>query len=204
MIINSAKLLVAFMAVFLVQGEAARGQNPMPEVLDTGTIREQFDYINNRTRIYENYRAIREDMFQKLRTNVGDTLNANRISNLQLRSEIDKLSGELNIADGNINTISIERDKAINERDSITLLGITMHKTAYNSVMWTLIAGLLFLTGFMFLVLKRALAVTRNSKIDLEDIKREFENFRKVAHENKEKLILSHFNEIKKLKERGH
>ena len=39
-------------------------------------MKEQLNYIEEKTRIYENYRAIREDMFQKLKGNISDTLSS--------------------------------------------------------------------------------------------------------------------------------
>lgn len=48
------------------------GQTTMPVELNNNTIKEQLNYIEGHTRIYENYRAIREDIFQKLVVNVTD------------------------------------------------------------------------------------------------------------------------------------
>ena len=50
-------------AVIILAG-TLRGycQNDTPEVFKQGTLSEQMKYLNERTRIYENYRAIREDM----------------------------------------------------------------------------------------------------------------------------------------------
>jgi hypothetical protein len=41
-------------------------QTTIPAELNNNTIKEQLIYLEGHTRIYENYRAIREDMFQKL------------------------------------------------------------------------------------------------------------------------------------------
>ena len=48
----------------------------MPDVLKTGKLNEQLNYIEERTKIYEYYRAIREDMFQQIKKNTLDTLAA--------------------------------------------------------------------------------------------------------------------------------
>ena len=68
--------LTLFTCSFLLEIPIASCQTAMPEVLDTGTLDNQFTYIHERTRIYENYRAIREDMFQKIRSNAMDSLTA--------------------------------------------------------------------------------------------------------------------------------
>ena len=70
--IHLLKILLVCLIGFT--GNLAYGQSSMPEILDTGTIQEQFDYLDERTRIYNNFRAIREDMFQKIRSNTIDSL----------------------------------------------------------------------------------------------------------------------------------
>jgi len=47
----------------------------MPDVLLQNPLKEQLNYLEEHTKIYENFRAIREDMFQKLKVNISDTLN---------------------------------------------------------------------------------------------------------------------------------
>ncbi len=188
--------------LILAQGQGF-AQTNMPEIMTKGTINEQMNYVNDRTRIYENYRAIREDIFQQMKNNAIDSLNKAK----ETITNINKSNAELeeNIVDlrKQITKLGNERDDAIKNRDSLEFFGISMTKPAYNKLLWTIIFILLSLTVFVFLLFKRSNSVTRSSRIDLEDIKKEFEEFRKVAHENKEKLIVSHFNEIKKLKEMG-
>ena len=65
-------LTVVFMTMVLFQ---AKGQTTMPDVLLKNTLKEQLNYLEERTKIYENYRAIREDMFQKVKGNITDTLS---------------------------------------------------------------------------------------------------------------------------------
>jgi preprotein translocase subunit SecF len=178
-------------------------QSRMPEIMNTGTLTEQMNYVNERTRIYENYRAIREDIFQQMKNNAIDSLDNAKENISELYATNNNL--EENISDLNLQISKLvkERDEAIENRDSLLFFGINMSKAAYNKLLWTIIIVLLSLTMFVFLLFKRSNSVTRNALTDLEDIKREFEEFRRVAHENKEKLIVSHFNEIKKLKEMG-
>lgn len=199
-------IFVGLLTLVLFYGSGsinANAQSDMPEIMQDGSLKEQLDYINERTRIYENYRAIREDIFQKMRSNTLDSLNTakNTISGLEkTRSDLD---GQITSLNEQISSLNKELSEAINNRDSLMFFGISMSKSAYNKLLWSIIIGLLVLTVIVFLMFKRSFVVTRIAKTDLEDIKKEFEDFRKVAHENKEKLIVSHFNEIKKLKEMG-
>ena len=178
-------------------------QGRMPEVMDNGTLEEQLQYINDRTRIYENYRAIREDIFQKMKSNSLDSLNTSKEKILLLADTNSEQENTISGLNRQISDISDERDAAIKNRDSLLFFGMNLTKSAYNKILWSLIIALLLITAFVFLLFKRSNSVTRTALKDLEDIKKEFEEFRRIAHENKEKLIVSHFNEIKKMKEMG-
>ena len=91
-------------------------------------------------------------------------------------------------------------DEAVRTKNNIKVLGLDINKFAYNSVMWIIVAGLAVLLTIGFLVFKRNLTVTRNTKKDLEDLKTEFEAYRKQSREAREKMSMEHFNELKKLR----
>ena len=61
-------------------------QTDMPDVLQKGSLTEQLNYIEERTRIYDYYRAIREDMWQQIKKNTLDSLAVSKgnISTLTL------------------------------------------------------------------------------------------------------------------------
>ncbi len=73
-------------------------------------------------------------------------------------------------------------------------------KTADNAVMWTIIAVLAGILAVGFLVFKRNHVVTTHTKKEIEDLKREFEAYRKASREAREKMSMAHFNELKKLR----
>ena len=62
------------------------------------------------------------------------------------------------------------------------------------------LAGLAVLLGMGFLAFKRNLIQTSETKKELQDLKGEFEAYRKSAREAREKMSMDHFNEIRKLK----
>jgi hypothetical protein len=176
------------------------GQNSIPEALTKGTLKEQLDYINDKTRIYEQYRAIREDMFQVIKNNSIDSLNA-------AKTVINGLKGSIRARDMNIDSLKValaatkdDLDKMIKTKNSISLLGIEINKVAYNAVMWIIIAILAGALAFGFLAFKRNRVVTVHTKKEFEDLKKEFEAYRKASREAREKMSMAHFNELKKLR----
>jgi biopolymer transport protein ExbB/TolQ len=75
-----------------------------------------------------------------------------------------------------------------------------MNKAVYNSVMWFIILGLAALSIIMFVLFRRSFAVTSQTKNELNAALEEFGQYRKNSREKYEKLVVSHHNEIMKLK----
>jgi hypothetical protein len=176
------------------------GQSAMPDVFIRNNISDQLNYLEEKTRIYEDYRAIREDMFQKVKKNITDTLR------LEYKS-LNELSGTINILNIKIDTLKTDLaakmdklDEATRTKNSISLFGIELNKVTYNSIMWLIILGLATLLAIGFLVFKRNLAITRSTKNELNDLKAEFQEYRKSSREAREKMSMDHFNEIRRLK----
>jgi hypothetical protein len=91
-------------------------------------------------------------------------------------------------------------DEAVDTKNSISILGMGVDKNIYNTVMWIIIAVLVFLLGTGFLSLKRAYSVSASARKELEALNKEFEAYRQKTRIEREKMSMDHFNEIKKLK----
>jgi DNA repair exonuclease SbcCD ATPase subunit len=192
-------LLFQLSLILLFAPTVTFGQT-LPEILTTGTVNEQIDYINERTRIYDNFRAIREDMFQAVTQNALDTLAA-------AKSEISSLTLEGRVLDMRIDSLNRilentrgELEEVTSNKNNIEVLGMGLNKTTYNLFMWGLAGALAILLVIGWLSFKRSLAVTRYTKKELDELKEEFETYRRESREAREKLVLSHFNEVKKLR----
>ena len=128
-VVKGVRVAVLIFACSMIIGiPHAAGQQSMPEVMDTGRLGDQLNYIHERTRIYENYRAIREDIFQKMKSNTMDSLSAtkrniNELDRLLTRSNtgIDSLTSDLQKTKEDL-------DLAIKNKNSLTFLGINMSK----------------------------------------------------------------------------
>ena len=180
----------------------ASEQRSMPEVFVTGTLQEQFDYLDERTRIYNDFRAIREDMFQKVKSNTTDSLTAEKNNVFQLEHQLQDHSTLIDSLHSELQSSSIKLDQAIKNRDRLTFLWIPMNKALYNTIVWIIIAALIFLSGVLLLSTKRIFVTARTNKNDLEELKEEFEAYRKMNRERHEKLVVQHHNELRKLKGR--
>ncbi len=191
--------VLLFVVLGLFSG-TAESQTSMPQELTSGTIAEQLNYLEQKTRIYEYYRAIREDMFQKIKLNLTDTLTANYNNILLLKKENVSLKQSIDTLSSTLESTKVSLKEMTDTKNSITILGLEVNKTSYNSVMWIIVAGLLAALAFGFLAFKRNLDITSNRKSELDELKNEFEEYRKTTREAREKMSMEHFKEIQRLK----
>lgn len=188
--------------IIILAGTTIKGlsQSSIPEILNNGTLKNQMDYLNEKTRVYDNYRAVREDMFQLMMKNAVDSLNKSHSQVMALKTTNNALNVRIDSLKSNLAGTTEQLDEAIRTKDRIEVIGIKLDKRFYNSAVWLIIAVLLFLLGAGFVVFKRNLVVTLSTRKELTDLKAEFEDYRQKKRIEKEKLEMDHFNEVKKLK----
>ena len=194
---------ILILAVVVITVLTVKGQVTMPDVLLKNSLKEQLNYLEEHTRIYDNYRAIREDMFQKLKVNVSDTLS---VANSKIAG-LNKTKSALNLAidslKTNLESTRTRLEEMTSTKNSIRIIGMEINKLTYNNIMWTIVAGLVALLLIGFFVFKRNITTIFNTKKEFQEIKDEFETYRKTSREAREKLTMDHFNEIKRLKSGG-
>jgi hypothetical protein len=177
-----------------------KSQTTMPEMLVKGSLKEQMDYIQEKTRIYEDYRAIREDMFQKIKVNALDSLKAAKTEISTLKTSSREQNFTIDSLNSSNLAVKADLDKMTKTKNSIKLLGIEINKAAYNAVLWTIIAALAGALVIGFLAFKRNHTVTAHTKKECEELKKEFEAYQKASREAREKMSMTHFNELKRLR----
>ena len=194
---------ILIITVVIVTAMKVTGQAVMPDELIKNPLKEQLKYLEGRTIIYENYRAIREDMFQKLKSNVNDSLSAADKKIARLKKTASELNLSLDSLRANLQLTKTSLEEMTRTKNSLKVIGLNVNKDTYNGIMWTILGGLLALLLLGFLVFQRNLSTTSNTKKEFQELKNEFEAYRKTTREAREKLTMDHFNEIKRLKGGG-
>ena len=199
--IHIKSIICIVVASLLLTGvQSLYAQSGALAVQDSALLDSQLDYIHENTRVYNDYRAIREDVFQKLRRNVRDTLNTSKLEIERLNSNLAEQEFEIETLNTDLARSNNEREEAIKNRDSLSFLGIQMRKGFYNTIMWLIIVGLAVATLITITLFRRSHQVTAETKKELQSIQDEFEEYRKTSREKYEKLVVSHHSEIMKLK----
>jgi len=198
---NFAGIRIAFafglMTMFPFAGYS---QTAVPDVLQNGTLKQQMDFIQEKTRIYEDFRAIREDMFQKMKVNSLDSLKAAKSEIKGLKNDTRRLNSTIDSLNTSVGTIRADLDQMTKTKNSISLMGIEINKNVYNGVLWSIIVALAGLLTAGFMAYQRNHKVTTQTKKECEELKKEFEAYRKASREAREKMSMTHFNELKKLR----
>jgi hypothetical protein len=194
---------ILILAVVVITVLTVKGQVTMPDVLLKNSLKEQLNYLEEHTRIYDNYRAIREDMFQKLKRNISDTLSAATVKIAGLNITKSALSLTIDSLRTDLESTRTRLEEMTRTKNSISIIGMETNKLTYNNVMWTIVAGLVAVLLIGFFVFKRNITTIYNTKKEFQEIKDEFETYRKTSREAREKLTMDHFNEIKRLKGGG-
>jgi len=168
--------------------------------VDMGSVEDRFNFIIREANTFENSKIVKTWWLTHLKQHVLDTLKS-------LSGEIKDLHNSVGTKSSKYDSLNVELQnthekltKAISEKDSIAFLGMPMNKHAYNSLLWTIISGLLILLVIFIFMFKRSNYLTVQTKKDLEDLKVEFEAFRKRALEREEKLVRKHHDEMQKYK----
>jgi|WetSurMetagenome_2_1015567.scaffolds.fasta_scaffold131192_2 hypothetical protein len=192
----SVVAVIAFTAV--IRGNSQNAG--LPDVFKQQPVPEQLKYLEEHTRIYDNYRAIREDMFRVVSKNTIDSINKQRQKINSLTQQTVKLNLHIDSLNKILAGTSNDLEKAVRTKENIPVLGMSVNKTSYNSIMWGITGILLLLLIIGYFSYKQNRNNTLRTRRDIEELKTEFEEYKKKARLEREKTTMEHFNEIKKLK----
>lgn len=172
--------------------------------LDKGTIDSQFEFIYKKSGNYradgKKYEVVRSISLDKLRQNVLDSLNAQNKKAAQLQSTIDGHVTTISSLNKKLEETTNNLASVTEEKDSMSFLGILVAKITYNTILWTIIAGLLALTLFFMYKFRRSNVLTQEAKSNLTELESEYEDHRRRALEREQKISRQLQDEINKYK----
>lgn len=198
--------LVAFTFVAFISlssfAQTETNQQPKPS-LDGGTLESQFDYLYRKSSSYQEYKVVKKTSYQKIKGNVLDSLSSikkelgdtKKIVEVQA-SEITSLKDDLKITNDNLSAVT-------KEKDNIKFLGMPMTKSAYNSLLWTIIFSLVALLLFFIFKYRSSNTITTQAQDLLADTEKEFEAYKAKALEREQKVRRELQDELNKQKYAG-
>ena len=118
----------------------------------------------------------------------------------ELKGSTADLNGRTDSLNVLLTTTRQQLDKITATKNKISVLGLEINKTAYNTIMWILVGGLILLMAVGFLIFKRNLVVLLRTEKDLKELKDEFAAYRQSSRIAREKVEMDLFRANQKLK----
>jgi len=194
---------IVLLILFAVYSSLQAQQSIEKPSLEKSNIEGQFTYVYQQSSDFEDYKMVKKWWITRLKSHVLDTLK--QVEGQLLATQ--KLVQDKNVRIDSLNKLlssnNVTLNSTIKEKNTLYLLGIPMDKAAYNSILWTVIAGLAFTLVLFILLYKRSNIVTIQTRDDLSEIKTEFEAFRKRALEREEGIVRKYHNELMQYKSKA-
>ena len=176
------KYLITIIA-FVLFSLASTAQEATTESIDN-----RFEEVVDGANDFKEYKVIKKSEINNLRREVakystslndkiaqlGDTITDQRRTIKQLRDEVSTTDQEL----VNVNA----------EKDSMNVMGIQTSKSAYHTVVWSIIGALALALVIFIMKFKSSNTTTRNSLKQLRSTEEELEDLRKRSIEKEQKL----------------
>ncbi len=171
--------------------------------LQKGSIATQFNLILKKSSSYKEYKAVKGIWLSKFGTNVQDSLIALRNKLKSIDVENKSLDAKILNLTSKVDSLEQKQAEVINKEDKMEIVGISVTKSSYSTIMWCLVLGLLILAGFCFMLFKRSNLITVETKETLNDVREEFDTYRKNALLREQKLARKLQDEVMKNKSFG-
>ncbi len=197
-------IVISLLACNLQFAQEAEAEDEQELSLDKGHIDSQFDFIYRKSGNYRSdgkrYEVVRTISLDKLRQNVLDSLKG-------FNKKVDELNGIISEHETTIASLNNKLEDTTNnltavteEKDSMSFLGILVEKVTYNTILWSIIAGLLALMLFFMYKFRRSNVLTQEAKSNLSELETEYEDHRRRALEREQKISRQLQDEINRYK----
>ena len=192
-----------FVLFFLLMSVFSQSQNPkrqalINESLKNDNIKTQFMVLREKSPSYQNFKNIRLVYFNKLKSNVLDTLNSFNNKLKTANSKIDEQHTKIEKLNASIQEIKGNLSSVTEEKDSINFFGIKTNKATYNTALWSIISVLLLTTLFFLFRYKSSNKLTKDAKTAFKEVEDEYEIHRKKSLEREQVLRRKLQDEINK------
>ncbi len=172
--------------------------------LDKGSIDSQFEYIIKKSGNYRSdgkkYEVVRSLSLDKLHQNVLDSLKGLKLRAIELKKTIAAHESTITSLNEKLEDTTNKLVGVTEEKDNMSFLGILVSKGTYNSILWSIIGGLMVLMLFFMYKFRRSNILTQEAKTSLAEVESEYEDHRRRALEREQKISRQLQDEINKYK----
>jgi len=178
--------------------QSEKKQAIITKALKNETIKNQLEAMVNYSPKFQNFNNIRFYNMNKFKANLMDSLKAFDEKYKLANSKIETQNNEITQLKSKIESINTNLSDVTEEKDNIDVFGIRTTKTAYNTTLWSIIAGLLITTLLFLFKYNSSNKQTKETKTSFNDIEEEFDIHRKKSLEREQVLRRKLQDEINK------
>ncbi|UJP66455.1 hypothetical protein [Mongoliitalea daihaiensis] len=180
-------LIGVLLSLCLIVSVQAQEEQPAGS-LTSGTIASQFEYLNSISNNYQEYKVVKKTHLDQLRSNVVDSLKVFQVELGTQKEEIRSQQAQLAEVNRDLLALKDSLQEAEESRDNFSFFNIPIHKSAYNTLVWSIIGGLSIALTFFLFKFFQSHRVVQKAKRDLEETMEEFEQHRRNTLERERKL----------------
>ena len=193
------KILKIIFFVIITQNIVAQKQLSKAQVDSLpNTIENQFTKIYRLSNNWQDYKMIKRSEFVSFQKNILDSVVNLKKDIVTKQLRIENHSKSTNALKEEIKSLKENLSLSIEKEDAISLLGMSLKKGTYNSILWGIISLLLIALSFFIFKFSNSYVVTKEAKDSLTDVENEFEHYKKKSIEKEQKLRRQLQDEINK------
>ncbi|MBD8487729.1 hypothetical protein IFO69_03105 [Echinicola sp. CAU 1574] len=196
--ISLIALFTCFIAVSTTFAQETVEQEAPKNSLNGGTIESQFEYLNDASNNYQEYKVVKKTNLDKIKSNILDSLKVFKDQIIEKNAKINEQNAEIKQLNTGIENTKNELNTALEAKDSFPILGLQVYKTTYSTIMWSVIIALGIALAFFIFKYSKSHKVISQTRKDLTETKDEFENHRKNTLERERKLKRQLVDEMNK------
>ncbi|MDO6745098.1 hypothetical protein Q4553_10970 [Tenacibaculum soleae] len=193
------KILRILLLAFLVQNISAQNRLSKTEVEALpNTIENQFTKIYRLSNNWQEYKMIKRTHFTSFQKNILDSISTIKKDIVTKQLKIDEQLKNATLLKNEIITLKDNLATSIKKEDAFSFLGTFLDKNTYNTILWSIICGLLAGLAFFIFKFKSSYFVIKETKNALTDVEDELEQYKRNAIDKEQKLRRQLQDEINK------
>lgn len=189
-IMNPALKIFAF--ILLLSSSPLFAQQA-PKTLD-----EHFTDVIDKSNRYEDYKVVKRYKLDNLKKAVNDSIAAYKSEVNALQTTVSGLESKVASLEGQLQTLQQNLSSSQEAENQMSLFGAQTSKSSYNTIMWSIIGGLLFLLLIFIFRFRNSNALTRDAKSKLTEVEEEYESHRQRSLEREQQIRRKLQDEINK------
>ncbi|WP_271407119.1 hypothetical protein [Tenacibaculum soleae] len=193
------KILRILLLALLVQNISAQNRLSKTEVEALpNTIENQFTKIYRLSNNWQEYKMIKRTHFTSFQKNILDSISTIKKDIVTKQLKIDEQLKNATLLKNEIITLKDSLATSIKKEDAFSFLGTFLDKNTYNTILWSIICGLLAGLAFFIFKFKSSYFVIKETKNALTDVEDELEQYKRNAIDKEQKLRRQLQDEINK------